>query len=101
MASENSIQRVKPRDALPQPGRARVLTRVAGRQVMGDGPASCPHAHRSHSTSRPLNFHRQVHPCYEKPAESKNTLSRSEEHTSEPQSLMRISYAVFCLKKKK
>src|SRR3546814_7973045 len=25
---------------------------------------------------------------------------RSEEHTSEPQSLMRTSYAVFCLKKK-
>src|SRR3546814_2134212 len=30
-----------------------------------------------------------------------DTLSRSEEHTSELQSLMRISYAVFCLKKKK
>src|SRR3546814_9529354 len=28
------------------------------------------------------------------------TTSRSEEHTSELQSLMRISYAVFCLKKK-
>src|SRR3546814_7349099 len=28
-------------------------------------------------------------------------LMRSEEHTSELQSLMRISYAVFCLKKKK
>src|SRR3546814_9788413 len=28
-------------------------------------------------------------------------LDRSEEHTSELQSLMRISYAVFCLKKKK
>src|SRR3546814_10844873 len=28
-------------------------------------------------------------------------LARSEEHTSELQSLMRISYAVFCLKKKK
>src|SRR3546814_4945750 len=27
-------------------------------------------------------------------------VSRSEEHTSELQSLMRISYAVFCLKKK-
>src|SRR3546814_5647211 len=27
--------------------------------------------------------------------------TRSEEHTSELQSLMRISYAVFCLKKKK
>src|SRR3546814_5016380 len=29
------------------------------------------------------------------------TADRSEEHTSELQSLMRISYAVFCLKKKK
>src|SRR3546814_9030541 len=29
-----------------------------------------------------------------------DTLGRSEEHTSELQSLMRISYAVFCLKKK-
>src|SRR3546814_4184084 len=34
------------------------------------------------------------------PAHSKNLL-RSEEHTSELQSLMRNSYAVFCLKKKK
>src|SRR3546814_3197528 len=32
---------------------------------------------------------------------SYNDLVRSEEHTSELQSLMRISYAVFCLKKKK
>src|SRR3546814_5701143 len=35
---------------------------------------------------------------------ARNILSnrlRSEEHTSELQSLMRISYAVFCLKKKK
>src|SRR3546814_3740096 len=30
----------------------------------------------------------------------KVTMDRSEEHTSELQSLMRISYAVFCLKKK-
>src|SRR3546814_1537228 len=29
------------------------------------------------------------------------SITRSEEHTSELQSLMRISYAVFCLKKKK
>src|SRR3546814_1025855 len=29
------------------------------------------------------------------------SIDRSEEHTSELQSLMRISYAVFCLKKKK
>src|SRR3546814_6088844 len=32
---------------------------------------------------------------------SSTPLRRSEEHTSELQSLMRISYAVFCLKKKK
>src|SRR3546814_1310778 len=35
------------------------------------------------------------------PWEGGRTLERSEEHTSELQSLMRISYAVFCLKKKK
>src|SRR3546814_5812022 len=33
--------------------------------------------------------------------EARAMTSRSEEHTSELQSLMRISYAVFCLKKKK
>src|SRR3546814_1106244 len=33
-------------------------------------------------------------------AEIEDRITRSEEHTSELQSLMRISYAVFCLKKK-
>src|SRR3546814_10151981 len=33
--------------------------------------------------------------------ENTRIIQRSEEHTSELQSLMRISYAVFCLKKKK
>src|SRR3546814_7102299 len=35
------------------------------------------------------------------PTERNRVALRSEEHTSELQSLMRISYAVFCLKKKK
>src|SRR3546814_3677761 len=35
------------------------------------------------------------------PRPTNSCLDRSEEHTSELQSLMRISYAVFCLKKKK
>src|SRR3546814_4871265 len=39
-------------------------------------------------------FHRMI-------AGALGVLVRSEEHTSELQSLMRISYAVFCLKKKK
>src|SRR3546814_5918933 len=34
------------------------------------------------------------------PMGTSNNRKRSEEHTSELQSLMRISYAVFCLKKK-
>src|SRR3546814_3242201 len=40
------------------------------------------------------NYHIHTTPC----TPSRST--RSEEHTSELQSLMRISYAVFCLKKK-
>src|SRR3546814_8776518 len=39
---------------------------------------------------QPHQFHREI-----------ERRVRSEEHTSELQSLMRISYAVFCLKKKK
>src|SRR3546814_17402459 len=45
----------------------------------------------------PPNRHRLKSSWYDYAAR----LPRSEEHTSELQSLMRISYAVFCLKKKK
>src|SRR3546814_5901989 len=44
--------------------------------------------------ARAHNAQWRVHGCA-------GLLGRSEEHTSELQSLMRISYAVFCLKKKK
>src|SRR3546814_4669615 len=43
------------------------------------------------STGRPLQFYGNM---------DSDAWMRSEEHTSELQSLMRISYAVFCLKKK-
>src|SRR3546814_6849499 len=44
----------------------------------------------------------QRHLAYGQPRQEIHRLAgRSEEHTSELQSLMRISYAVFCLKKKK
>src|SRR3546814_3994192 len=43
---------------------------------------------------------RRPRPVPRRPAR-RGAVSRSEEHTSELQSLMRISYAVFCLKKKK
>src|SRR3546814_5353792 len=42
----------------------------------------------------------RVQPATLVPSE-RTSMRRSEEHTSELQSLMRISYAVFCLKKKK
>src|SRR3546814_1642136 len=47
--------------------------------------------HRRRSGSQPRNKARICHGSH----------LRSEEHTSELQSLMRISYAVFCLKNKK
>src|SRR3546814_1138548 len=59
---------------------------------------------------RPLGEHRQTFPQHPiqrfhmLPVEDRRRFirrdMRSEEHTSELQSLMRISYAVFCLKKK-
>src|SRR3546814_2056338 len=55
------------------------ITPVAQKQAWRP-PAGC--------TQRDISFHPWRKPC------------RSEEHTSELQSLMRISYAVFCLKKK-
>src|SRR3546814_9788389 len=52
-------------------------------------------AHRLHVEAVALGFGKHVLNVFAQP------LLRSEEHTSELQSLMRISYAVFCLKKKK
>src|SRR3546814_10587441 len=69
------------------PQRARDLRRQL-LQVPRPGPAHGLHGGR-----------RRVHPrgAHAAPADA---APRSEEHTSELQSLMRISYAVFCLKKK-
>src|SRR3546814_4323092 len=48
---------------------------------------------------KPLNV--EFHLCLHiEIGHGKSGMMRSEEHTSELQSLMRISYAVFCLKKK-
>src|SRR3546814_4700122 len=67
------------------------------------------HGHRSREVTRSWG-RRSAHPGKRhRPGEAEREddlpadqpWSRSEEHTSELQSLMRISYAVFCLKKKK
>src|SRR3546814_5993150 len=49
----------------------------------------------------PQRVGRYAHPQAELHGEAGGALGRSEEHTSELQSLMRISYAVFCLKQQK
>src|SRR3546814_5021927 len=59
------------------------------RGAAAHGPYLCPEI-RLHQEQRRLAGRRE-----------RARLARSEEHTSELQSLMRISYAVFCLKKKK
>src|SRR3546814_11843807 len=55
-------------------------------------------AQRGGGAARPQRRRQEHHA--EKPDGRGASAQRSEEHTSELQSLMRISYAVFCLKKK-
>src|SRR3546814_9673654 len=64
--------------------------RVAPHRAGGDGDALVPPALRARPVDRGETGERPRH-----------WPARSEEHTSELQSLMRISYAVLCLKKKK
>src|SRR3546814_6716477 len=81
--------------------------------AIADRIATIPaHRPQDHITLEmaPLEIrHRSVRPISAKHAQASRFLQqspgwttslRSEEHTSELQSLMRISYAVFCLKKK-
>src|SRR3546814_2632330 len=78
--------------AVPVPvqavARGRVLDVVAGQIAM-------PPADTGDIVHAPLPVFVQYEGC------RGACTMRSEEHTSELQSLMRISYAVFCLKKKK
>src|SRR3546814_6739394 len=60
-------------------------------------PFLTPH----HHAGKKAAFQRALNSRKQPGVFSENFKRRSEEHTSEFQSLMRISYAVFCLKKKK
>src|SRR3546814_8998886 len=79
---------------LPAPDQAGVSSQAA-RQQLRDHRGLAVRAGREH--------HRFVLPPHGRPTQagSLGIELRSEEHTSELQSLMRISYAVFCLKTKK
>src|SRR3546814_3987160 len=85
------------------------LFRSDGQPVGGDRARVAPERCR-HRRSRPHLVHPARHgdrlasrgaaDTPHQAARSDHRRRRSEEHTSELQSLMRISYAVFCLKKK-
>src|SRR3546814_8610735 len=73
--------------------------RIKGRNV--EGYKGCLPTHRPHVAGLALDLTKPQR--REKPLQfhvRRAIFIRSEEHTSELQSLMRISYAVFCLKKK-
>src|SRR3546814_8581475 len=75
------------------------------------GAQPCCRRARDHRRDGPARSRRHVLPGDKRcrvppprpraPRRGREATTRSEEHTSELQSLMRISYAVFCLKKKK
>src|SRR3546814_4927247 len=58
-------------------------------------------AHDEDAVARDAGIVREAEDRHLRGARDRRDRLRSEEHTSELQSLMRISYAVFCLKKKK
>src|SRR3546814_5571924 len=76
-----------------------VTSCVPGVRVSSRSPLS-PVVAQSANPEPPLSRHEKAG-VVEEPWATEAGRVRSEEHTSELQSQMRISYAVFCLKKKK
>src|SRR3546814_2130211 len=73
---------------------------LPGRQFVDALAAEPDFAFAWHFEARQHPQHRRL-AAAARPHDREELAFRSEEHTSELQSLMRISYAVFCLKKKK
>src|SRR3546814_7317006 len=84
--------------ALPISRRWRGLPRAPEDPRSAFVDSSGPHAR---SSARPARRSFPAAPASRAARGTPASPPRSEEHTSELQSLMRISYAVFCLKKKK
>src|SRR3546814_1832389 len=84
------------------PGTAERSSRVWAvmSKTRGVGSALSPPGHHDDVATDPSRCVRGASGASPGPTTA-SAVTRSEEHTSELQSLMRISYAVFCLKKKK
>src|SRR3546814_8244201 len=74
---------------------------VAGDAVSGFRPDGCPDRRAGRTSRADDSGRRPPRRLLLSGGDLDRDLSRSEGNTSELQSLMRISYAVFCLKKKK
>src|SRR3546814_5488575 len=94
-------------------GGVRIQDRLSGQVARLERLANQPRQLSRQRACRP-GIQLQVVPVHDRQADGQEPVAhdpadgqclllaeRSEEHTSELQSLMRISYAVFCLKKKK
>src|SRR3546814_1898770 len=96
----------RPRHLPASVGRAAADRRPVQHRRQPDrrrGPRSAAQARSARRGRWRGRVRRRPHLCRDirPPQRAAGTYPRSEEHTSELQSLMRISYAVFCLKKKK
>src|SRR3546814_9855168 len=83
-------RRYRPSGSRPDCGTFDLHVGDDSTSLLADG-GSCPADFATSGALQPAGGRGDASDC----------LFRSEEHTSELQSLMRISYAVFCLKKKK
>src|SRR3546814_7826886 len=84
----------------PVAGQGGDAGRTGGRFLGGRTGAPGLPAETSRRLHLPLRAPRLEAPAPRRRGLRPGFIARSEEHTSELQSLMRISYAVFCLKKK-
>src|SRR3546814_10640686 len=87
-------ERSGPSRELPVTVIRKTLARIA---LATAGALLAPHAMAADISGAGATF---PYPIYAKWADAYKKETRSEEHTSELQSLMRNSYAAFCLKKK-
>src|SRR3546814_9156607 len=99
-------------DGSPRPSTSRATRRAADPPIAANIAAAATEGPRLQRRGRGEGARRAMHSVSIQAGEVPSGLEpdprrgellggRSEEHTSELQSLMRISYAVFCLKKKK
>src|SRR3546814_6204809 len=101
----HAVQPAEPGGAVEQPGKlgmgghARLVEQDGLRRIYARGEQRRRHVAGVGAQLRRVVADRDRVQIGEE--EQAVTACRSEEHTSELQSLMRISYAVFCLKKKK